>query len=195
MDGNASNGADDGLSRRGLLMGTALLGVGTATLASGAGDAVAATSRPDPMAPIPIPHSSPNRADWPCAWKRTSPPRAWREGTTAYWAESIRLRATLMWSSMIAAIHKIIASRALLSRVPPTVDVPSRTTPGQTRRLQKTKASLATTPALQLGMIASTEPGPGNPKRHLLHLQQPVLVRMRVRQKHAGPVQPCCRSV
>src|SRR6267142_1641439 len=55
MDGNASNGADDGLSRRGLLMGTALLGVGTATLASGAGEAVAATSRPDPMAPIPIP--------------------------------------------------------------------------------------------------------------------------------------------
>ena len=44
MDGNASNGADDGLSRRGLLMGTALLGVGTATLASGAGDAVAANA-------------------------------------------------------------------------------------------------------------------------------------------------------
>src|SRR5438067_2346576 len=59
MDGNASNGADDGLSRRGLLMGTALLGVGTATLASGAGDAVAATSRPDPMAPIPIPPQAP----------------------------------------------------------------------------------------------------------------------------------------
>src|SRR5438132_460475 len=59
MDGNASNGADDGLSRRGLLMGTALLGVGTATLASGAGDAVAATSRPDPMAPIPIPPQVP----------------------------------------------------------------------------------------------------------------------------------------
>jgi len=59
MDGNASNGADDGLSRRGLLMGAALLGVGTATLASGASDAVAATSRPDPMVPIPIPPQVP----------------------------------------------------------------------------------------------------------------------------------------
>jgi pimeloyl-ACP methyl ester carboxylesterase len=58
MDSNASNGAGGRWSRRGLLMGTAIVSAGVAALV-GSQDVAAATSRPDPMAPVPIPPQAP----------------------------------------------------------------------------------------------------------------------------------------
>ena len=57
MHSNAPNGARDGLSRRGLLMGSALLGAGIAVLAARASAAPA--SQANPMAPVPIPAQAP----------------------------------------------------------------------------------------------------------------------------------------
>jgi pimeloyl-ACP methyl ester carboxylesterase len=56
MDNNTSDDANAGLSRRGLLKGTA---GAAAAIAAGGTAANAATSRPDPMAPVRIPAQAP----------------------------------------------------------------------------------------------------------------------------------------
>ena len=61
MDSNASNDASEGLSRRGLLLGSALMGAGATALAArtAIAAAAAAVSRPDPLVPIPLPPQVP----------------------------------------------------------------------------------------------------------------------------------------
>jgi pimeloyl-ACP methyl ester carboxylesterase len=59
MDNHTRYSASEGLSRRGLLMGSAVAGAAIAVSAGGAGDAEAAASRSDPMVPVPIPAQAP----------------------------------------------------------------------------------------------------------------------------------------
>src|SRR5437763_8748572 len=60
MDSTASNEASEGLSRRGLLLGSAVMGPGvTALAARTATAAAAAASRPDSLMAIPIPPQVP----------------------------------------------------------------------------------------------------------------------------------------
>src|SRR5207237_1143324 len=58
MDSNASNDASEGLSRRGLLLGSAVMGAGVTALTARTATAAAA-SRPDPLVPIPLPPQVP----------------------------------------------------------------------------------------------------------------------------------------